>query len=170
MDYGYQLLRHVLQQVFGNLREAAQLTLLLFLAPFVGFVLLGFGAMLATGGMPEPGGRCVRCAGRSDPAGRGIVCLLLGRRGWHRYVLMEEPATGSCRHGAASMSAPISGAPSLVGVVMMLAVIGGGLVDGAGGGADAIGGAGVADRDRPCLRRVLGRDADRPRPAGCSDW
>jgi hypothetical protein len=61
MDYGYQLLRHVLQQVFGNLREAAQLTLLLFLAPFVGFVLLGFGAM-ATGGMPNPEAAGVRCA------------------------------------------------------------------------------------------------------------
>jgi hypothetical protein len=52
MDYGYQLLRHVLQQVFGNLREAAQLTLVLFLAPFVGFVLLGFGAMMRRGACP----------------------------------------------------------------------------------------------------------------------
>jgi hypothetical protein len=45
MDYGYQLLRHVLQQVFGNLKEAAQLTLFLFLAPFVpAFIALGAAA------------------------------------------------------------------------------------------------------------------------------
>jgi hypothetical protein len=36
MDYGYQLLRHVVQQVFGNLRPAAQLTLALFLRPSSG--------------------------------------------------------------------------------------------------------------------------------------
>ena len=35
MDYGYQLLRHVVQQVFGNLREAAQITLFLFLVPIL---------------------------------------------------------------------------------------------------------------------------------------
>jgi hypothetical protein len=56
MDYGYQLLRHVLQQVFGNLREAAQLTLLLFLAPFVPLRPAGL-RRDGDGGHARPGGR-----------------------------------------------------------------------------------------------------------------
>jgi hypothetical protein len=92
MDYGYQLLRHVLQQVFGNLREAAQLTLLLFLAPF-GLRPAG-SRRLATGGMPvRP-----RSVGGARRGGlilwSGIVCYCWAAVGWHRYVLMEETGNG----------------------------------------------------------------------------
>jgi hypothetical protein len=41
---------------------------------------------------------------------------------------MEETGNGFLPSWRGDMSAPISGAPSLVGVVVMLAVIGGGLV------------------------------------------
>jgi hypothetical protein len=79
MDYGYQLLRHVLQQVFGNLREAAQLTLFLFLAPFAAFLALGLDT-LAMGGAVEPEeiGGIVGSVFLIFVAGHRL--LLLGRR------------------------------------------------------------------------------------------
>ena len=55
MDYGYQLLRHVVQQVFGNLGQAARLTLALFLAPLVGFLALGGGMAIGVPGHPGGG-------------------------------------------------------------------------------------------------------------------
>jgi hypothetical protein len=93
MDYGYQLLRHVLQQVFGNLKEAAQLTLVLFLAPFLGFVMLGFGAMMA-GGVPD-----TEAIGATALAGLALLAVAIiaycwAAVGWHRYVLLEEKGNG----------------------------------------------------------------------------
>lgn len=127
MDYGYQLLRHVVQQVFGNLKEAAQLTLLLFLAPFIGFVALGLGAM--TGGqMQDPA-----AAGGSVLAGLvllivAIIAYCWAAVGWHRYVLMEETGNGLLPQWHWDRISSYLGRAFVVGLVVILAVIGGGLV------------------------------------------
>lgn len=93
MDYGYRLLRHVVQQVFGNLAAAAQLTLLLFLIPFALFLWLtdGTGFAFASSGDPGAGSLAI-----------GILVLLVlavfsycwAAVGWHRYVLLEERGNG----------------------------------------------------------------------------
>jgi hypothetical protein len=90
MDYGYQLLRHVVQQVFGNLRQAAQLTLALFLLPLVAFLALGGGAM-AMGQMPSGGS----LLGLLLVVVLSVVCYCWGAVAWHRYVLMEEIGGGA---------------------------------------------------------------------------
>jgi len=127
MDYGYQLLRHVLQQVFGNLREAAQLTLVLFLAPFVGFLFLGFGAM-TMGTMPDPG-----AAGASALGGLlllifAVIAYCWAAVGWHRYVLLEETGNGVLPQWRWDRVKAYFGRAFVVGLVVILAVIGGGLV------------------------------------------
>lgn len=127
MDYGYQLLRHVLQQVFGNLREAAQLTLLLFLAPFLGFVLLGFGAV-ATGGMPDPQAAASGALGALVLLVVAIIAYCWAAVGWHRYVLMEETGNGILPPWRGDRVRAYFGRAFVVGLVVMLAVIGGGLV------------------------------------------
>lgn len=133
MDYGYQLLRHVLQQVFGNLAEAAKLTLALFLAPFLGFVLLGFGAM-AGGAMPDAGAAGGAVLG-------GLVLLILAviaycwaAVGWHRYVLMEETGNGFLPRWRWDRVKAYFGRAFVVGLVVVLAVLGGVLVVGLAAG------------------------------------
>jgi hypothetical protein len=127
MDYGYQLLRHVVQQVFGNLKEAAQLTLVLFLAPFAGFVLLGFGAMMA-GGMPNPEAAASGALGGLILLVLAVVAYCWAAVGWHRYVLMEETGNGFLPQWRGDRVRAYFGRAFVVGVVVMLAVIGGGLV------------------------------------------
>jgi hypothetical protein len=127
MDYGYQLLRHVVQQVFGNLKEAARLTLVLFLAPFIGFVILGFGVM--TGGtMKEPA-----AAGGSLLAGLVLLIITIvaycwAAVGWHRYVLLEEMGNGLLPRWRWDRISSYFGRVFVVGIVVVLAVMGGGLV------------------------------------------
>lgn len=127
MDYGYQLLRHVVQQVFGNLAEAARLTLFLFLVPFAGFILLGFGSM-ASGAMPD-----------AERAGTTALMLLLlfvvavvaycwAAVGWHRYVLMEETGNGFLPAWRGDRVRAYFGRAFVVGLAVVAAVIGGGLV------------------------------------------
>ncbi len=127
MDYGYQLLRHVVQQVFGNLGEAARMTLLLFIVPWIGFVWLGIGAM--TGGAAQ------------DPAAVGgsvfaalmlvivaVVVYCWAAVGWHRYVLLEEMGSGLTPQWRWERIKAYLGRAFLVGLVVIIAVIGGGLV------------------------------------------
>jgi hypothetical protein len=126
MDYGYQLLRHVVQQVFGNLKEAAQLTLLLFVAPFLAFVALGFGAM-SGGGMPSPeavGGSVIAALAAFVFA---IVAYCWAAVGWHRYVLLEETGNGLLPQWRWDRVRSYFGRGFVVGLVVMLAAIGGGL-------------------------------------------
>jgi len=95
MDYGYQLLRHVVQQVFGNLAAAARITLLLYLAPFAMVLLLsggvGIAAMTAGGGVPSGGNLLVL---GSLTVVVAILAYCWAAVAWHRYVLLEEIGNG----------------------------------------------------------------------------
>ncbi len=98
MDYGYQLLRHVVQQVFGNLGSAARITLVLIIIPI--------GIVLATNPGFLTGSAFI--AGTGDPTDvtgvgilgillgvlAGVVCWLWAAVAWHRFVLLEEYPTG----------------------------------------------------------------------------
>lgn len=127
MDYGYQLLRHVVQQVFGNLAEAARLTLFLFLAPFAGFIMLGFGSM-TMGAMP----------GAEGAGSTALLALLLfvfavvaycwAAVGWHRYVLMEEVGNGFLPTWRGDRIGAYFGRAFVVGLAVIAAVVGGGIV------------------------------------------
>lgn len=91
MNYGMRLLAHVFDQVRGNLRQAAALTL----GPYLGMLLIGgYAAYRFAGFLAVP-----------NQIAFPLVPLLLAilffavffawaAVGWHRYVLLEEPASG----------------------------------------------------------------------------
>lgn len=126
MDYGYQLLRHVVQQVFGNLGQAAHLTLALFLAPLVGFFALGRSMGMGLSG--SIGGGTV-AMGLLLILGT-VVAYCWAAVGWHRYVLLQETGNRALPpwHGARIWA--YFGRAFLVGVVVVVAVVGGGIVVG----------------------------------------
>lgn len=104
MDYGYQLLRHVVQQVFGNLPAAARITVMPVVLGYglcfaIAFMLLGSSGMalftqseVINGPSPEEVagfalsffGVVVLCFPIL------LVCYAWAAVGWHRYVLLEE--------------------------------------------------------------------------------
>jgi hypothetical protein len=127
MDYGYQLLRHVVQQVFGNLRQAAQLTLVLFLVPLVGFLSLGAGAM-GPGMTEPPGGGTI--FGLLLLVAITIVAYCWAAVGWHRYVLLEETGNGILPTWRGDRITAYFGRAFVVGLIVVLAVLGGGIVVG----------------------------------------
>ncbi|MBL4627213.1 MAG: hypothetical protein JKY00_04130 [Roseicyclus sp.] len=113
MDYGYILLRHIVQQVFGNLGAAARITIL---PIFLGYAISGliFYALLGpiffeiaqqqVAGI-EPanpfgtGAEAAAFVGRVFLAFALCLPVLLifygwAAVGWHRYVLLDESATG----------------------------------------------------------------------------
>ncbi|MEM7722575.1 MAG: hypothetical protein AAF376_09390 [Pseudomonadota bacterium] len=95
MDYGYQLLRHVVQQVFGNLGAAAGLTIGPIVLAIVFGTLLGFLAAVSGSVSGEAawagflafvmvlGGLAI-----------GVLMYCWAAVGWHRYVLLEEGGNG----------------------------------------------------------------------------
>jgi len=127
MDYGYQLLRHVVQQVFGNLRQAAQLTLLLFVVPFIGFITLGFG-WFGTGMTDAPGGGTI--LGGLLLVVVAITAYCWAAVGWHRYVLLEETGNGLLPAWRGDRISAYFGRAFVVGLVVVLAVMGGTIVVG----------------------------------------
>jgi membrane-anchored glycerophosphoryl diester phosphodiesterase (GDPDase) len=127
MDYGYQLLRHVVQQVFGNLRQAAQLTLLLFLLPLAGFIALG-GATMGLGMTEPPGGGLV--FGLLLLVVTAVVAYCWAAVGWHRYVLLEETGNGILPNWRGDRIRAYFGRTFIVGLIVILAVLGGGIVIG----------------------------------------
>ena len=99
MDYGYQLLRHVVQQVFGNLGAAARITLVLILIPIGILLATNPGVLTGAAFQFDP------AAEPSDFAGiglfgvllavvAGVICWLWAAVAWHRFVLLEEYPTG----------------------------------------------------------------------------
>lgn len=125
MDYGYQLLRHVVQQVFGNLGAAARLTLLLFFIPFIALLVVtgGTGTAFAAGG---DGGAGSLVFGVIIVGLLAVFCYCWGAVGWHRYVLLEELGSGFL---------PIWRPSEVVGylgraIIVVLVVIGAGLLMG----------------------------------------
>jgi hypothetical protein len=127
MDYGYQLLRHVVQQVFGNLKEAALLTLPPFVVPLVLFLWLTGGNLTMTGA-EAPGGGVVL----------GILALMVivviaycwAAVAWHRYVLLEETGRGVIPVWRGDRIMAYFGRAFVVFLVVLLAGIGGGIVIG----------------------------------------
>lgn len=118
MDYGYQLLRHVVQQVFGNLKEAAQLTLALFLIPFALFVALDLNTLAAGVGVgPEQVGAVLGNA--FIVLAVGVLCYCWAAVGWHRYVLLEETGNGLIPQFRGGMIASYFGRILLVGLVLI---------------------------------------------------
>ena len=99
MDYGYQLLRHVVSQVFGNLGSAARITLVLLLIPAAILLVTNPGVL---------SGEFYRFdfeTGQNDFSGVGLagliatfiaaaVCWFWAAVAWHRFVLLEEYPTG----------------------------------------------------------------------------
>ncbi len=140
MDYGYQLLRHVLQQVFGNIRQAAQTTLLLFLAPYFALILVGAGFIAGVGGIPDA----------SAIGGSILVVLLIvafaifaycwAAVGWHRYVLLEELGNGVLPQWRMGEVRAYFGRAVLVVLTIMGAVVAASLVIGLAFGVTQSGG------------------------------
>ncbi len=122
MDYGYQLLRHVVQQVFGNLREAAQITLFLFLVPFAAFLALGLDA-LATGGVTDPEAIGGVVGNVFLIFALGIFCYCWAAVGWHRYVLLEEMGNGFLPQFRGGMIVAYFWRILLVGLVIFAVII-----------------------------------------------
>lgn len=133
MDYGYQLLRHVVQQVFGNIGQAARLTLLLSLVapvflyltnPQV-FAAVYTGAEIDPGTMPQVSFGALFLA-----IVLGIIAWCWAAVGWHRYVLLEEPAMGILPRWIGSRVFAYLGRVIVVGLVLVLALFGAGFVVG----------------------------------------
>jgi hypothetical protein len=127
MDYGYQLLRHVVQQVFGNLAEAVRLTMALFLAPFLALILLGFGTVMS-GGMPGPQAAGASAFGALLVLVLAVIAYCWAAVGWHRYVLLEEMGNGIVPTWRWDRIRSYFGRTFLVGLTVILAALGGGLV------------------------------------------
>jgi hypothetical protein len=111
MDYGYQLLRHVVQQVFGNLGQAARLTGLLTVLPYL-FGIFVIGSLVGWDFLTHDPTASYD-AQRMDEIGRrfleigprllvlmplivlvAVICYAWAAIGWHRYVLLEESGAG----------------------------------------------------------------------------
>ncbi len=99
MDYGYQLLRHVVQQVFGNLGSAARITLVLIIIP------IGILAATNPGILTGSSLQFDATTGQNDFSGvglfgvllalvAGVICWLWAAVAWHRFVLLEEYPSG----------------------------------------------------------------------------
>ncbi|WP_146636296.1 hypothetical protein [Nioella nitratireducens] len=136
MDYGYRMLRHVVRQVFGNLGQAARLTLLLTFLPMALMLLYFLNAGLDMSGMGSMGG--MQNTGTMDPAtmpnvnaGTAFLVVLAGivvsavtycwaAVGWHRFILLEEYGNGILPqwHGPLVMS--YIGRAILIGIVVFL--------------------------------------------------
>lgn len=96
MDYGYQLLRHAVQQVFGNLGSAARLTLLLAVIPTLFFAMTN-PALLTGGADPtrpfDPA--LVNWGAALFGVALSVLCWCWAAVAWHRFVLLEEYPGGA---------------------------------------------------------------------------
>ncbi|QBY02101.1 hypothetical protein E2K80_16290 [Rhodophyticola sp. CCM32] len=94
MDYGYQLLRHVVQQVFGNLGQAARLTLFLVLVPAI-FLLLTNEALFIQGAISMQNNALeINWSFAFLGLIGSVVAWCWAAVGWHRFVLLEEYGGG----------------------------------------------------------------------------
>lgn len=101
MDYGYQLLRHIVQQVFGNVGHAARITLPLLAIPVV--ILLATNLELILQQMTMPADPMAPPPPLPPVNGLGLAAGILGgilawcwaAVAWHRFVLLEEYPAGA---------------------------------------------------------------------------
>lgn len=133
MDYGYQLLRHVVTQVFGNLGSAARITLVLLAIPVAILLVANPGLLTGAAFIVDP---------TADPAANervsifgmllaivaGIVCWLWAAVAWHRFVLLEEYPTSLFPKWCGSNIGNYFGNALLIGLILVGASLGGGLV------------------------------------------
>ncbi|QXT39937.1 hypothetical protein [Gymnodinialimonas ceratoperidinii] len=135
MDYGYQLLRHVFAQVFGNLPQAARITLVLLAAPMVVVFVTNPGLLDGTAFHFNPD------TGTTDfsslqPLGAlltvivGLISWLWAAVAWHRYVLLEEYPNGLLPRWRGSNIANYFGNALLILLVMIAVALLGGIVVG----------------------------------------
>ncbi|PIV73971.1 MAG: hypothetical protein COW55_11130 [Rhodobacteraceae bacterium CG17_big_fil_post_rev_8_21_14_2_50_65_11] len=129
MEHGYQMLRHVVAQVFGNFGQAARLTLLLTFLPMALLLVL----FLQTG-VPYnsfPGGRMEPAMAPGSNGGLLFLAVLAGivvsaitycwaAVGWHRFVLLEEHGNGIVPQWRGPNILSYIGRAILIGVVVML--------------------------------------------------
>ncbi len=124
MDYGYQVLRHTIAQVFGNLGTAARITLVLPIIPL--FILLVTNPVILTGAVS----RFDNEIWRAEASGIGvvgvilaglsaIVCWLWAAVAWHRFVLMEEYPSGLFPNWRGSNIVNYFGNALLIGLVLL---------------------------------------------------
>lgn len=99
MDYGYQLLKHVIAQVFGNLPQAARITLPLILVPTL--ILIATNTPLLVGTLqPIQLDASPQAIPPINAIGLvvGLIAAVIGwlwaAVAWHRFVLLEEYPTG----------------------------------------------------------------------------
>ncbi|OAN69286.1 hypothetical protein A8B78_05435 [Jannaschia sp. EhC01] len=123
MDYGYQLLRHVVIQVFGNLGPAARITLVLLAVPLV--IVLVTNPGLLTGDSflidAETGQASFSALGVWGLVLgliAGLVCWLWAAVAWHRFVLLEEYPSGLFPNWRGSNIANYFGNAILIGLIM----------------------------------------------------
>lgn len=102
MDYGYRLLRHVVQQVFGNLGPALRITAALVLIPAI--IVFTTNPAVIVAAMqpadpfspPQPGAfPPVNVLGLFAGLVTALVGWLWAAVAWHRFVLLEEYPTGA---------------------------------------------------------------------------
>lgn len=103
MDYGYRMLRHVVAQVFGNLGQAARLTLVPTFLPAAILLALfmSWGVSFNAVGDPfaDPGPNASVNDGVVFLAVLGgvvvsVITYCWAAVGWHRFVLLEEYGNG----------------------------------------------------------------------------
>ncbi len=101
MDYGYQVLRHVVQQVFGNLGAAARITLPLVVIP-AAIIFLTNPELVEQSMQPAdpfaPAPELVFPAINGWGLAIGLIAAVVGWMwaavSWHRFVLLEEYPNG----------------------------------------------------------------------------
>lgn len=95
MDYGYQLLRHVVQQVFGNFGAAARLTMILAMGPTLFLVATNPEVMAgaATSSDPETFEN-INWGMLMIGVIIGVIAWCWAAVAWHRFVLLEEFSDG----------------------------------------------------------------------------
>lgn len=138
MDNGYRMLVHVVQQVFGNLAQAARVTLLLTLLP----------SLIALFAMGDLYGQMEMLRNASnDPtqlpdipegfflnliviAVLSMITYCWAAVGWHRYILLEEIGAGPLPQWRGGRVASYIGRAFLLVLVLVLISLVGGFVVG----------------------------------------
>ncbi|MEJ6393088.1 hypothetical protein V8J82_07475 [Gymnodinialimonas sp. 2305UL16-5] len=133
MDYGYQVLRHVLQQVFGNIGAAARITLILLAIPAIVLIatnpwLLSGQAMQTAFAPDAVEGPTANAFGLFIGAILGILCWIWAAVAWHRFVLLEEYPNGALPAWRGPNILNYFGNILLIGLVLILASLAFGLV------------------------------------------
>lgn len=133
MDYGYQILRHVMQQVFGNLGAAARITLVLVLIPLTILLTTNYPLLNGQALDPETGAanlEIINGWGLFFGVIASIVSWFWAAVAWHRFVLLEEYPTGLFPHFHGTQIGNYVGNALLIGLILIGVALGIGLIFG----------------------------------------